>query len=349
MAAPTVHGHPAWFGAVMGTAATALALLLQAEAWDLPVVAGAAVVFLLLATLLAVVLLPRYVRRLTDRSALADELADPGHGAMLATLPAGLLVLAVAWGRVGPELIAPVAAVWVDIVLLVMGGVLATVVGLAWAGSIATVTHDLANVNGGWLIPPVMNLLVASALVPVIMYYPEQAPWLLIVAFAFLGIGMVLFLALMSLLIARLALRPRQLPQLAPSLWIPLAPAGIAGFALLRLLQAGEAAQVEGFTSDTGGVVVASMGIGLGLWWAGFAGLEVVRMHRAGGIPVHPGWRRGGFPMAAITLTVFAVGAAVDAVAVQAAGLLATIGLVAVWGVVAVRSVTLVRRTSSAR
>ena len=165
--------------------------------------------------------------------------------------------------------------------------------------------------------------------------------------FAFLGIGTVLFLAMFGLLVTRLALRPSQLPQLAPSLWIPLAPAGVLGFALLRLLQAGEAAGVEGFTSDTAGVVVASMGIGLGLWWALFAGLETVRLRRDGGVPFHPGWWGFVFPIAAMTLSITAVGEAVDATAILLLGAVAAMILIAVWALVAVRTVRLLRMSAA--
>ena len=342
---PSVHRHPAWFGSVMGTGATAVVLLVQSETWGLDWLAWIAVAFLLLASVLAVVLWPRYARRLGDRGALAAELSDPGHGAMLATLPAGLLVLAVAWGRVGPQFLPTTVAVWIDIVLLTVGVVIATALGIAWAGSIAANTNDLAAVNGGWLIPPVMNLIVPLGLVPVIALYPEQAPGLLIVGFAFLGIGTVLFLAMFGLLVTRLALRPRQLPQLAPSLWIPLAPAGILGFALLKLLQAGAAAGVDGFTSATAGIVVASMGIGLGLWWALFAGFELRRLRRDGGVPFHPGWWGYVFPVAAMTLSISAVGTAMGAVAVEVLGAVATVVLLLVWGTVAVRTLRLVRGT----
>ena len=345
MSAPSAHRHPAWFGSVMGTGATAVVLVAQSETWSLPWLAWVGVAFLLLATTLAVLLWPRYAARLRDRAALAAELGDPGHGAMLATLPAGLLVLAVAWGRVGPEFLPTTVAVWIDIVLLVVGTVIAVAMGVAWAGAIAANTHDLAAVNGGWLIPPVMNLLVPLGLVPVIARYPELASGLLVLGFAFLGIGTVLFLAMFSLLVTRLALRPRQLPQLAPSLWIPLAPAGVLGFALLRLLQAGEAAGVPGFTSATAGVVVAAMGIGLGLWWALFAGYELLRLRREGGVPVHPGWWGYVFPVAAMTLAITGVGGALDSVAVEALGALATVVLLLVWITVAGRTVRMLRPT----
>lgn len=338
-----VHKHPAWFGAVMGTGATSVVLATQSDVWDLPWLMWAAVVMLLLATVLALVLWPRYGRRLADRGALMAEIGDPGHGAMLATVPAGVLVLAVSWARVGPQIIPDTVAVWIDIVLNVIGVIVALALGITWAHAIAANTNDLASVNGGWLIPPVMNLLVPLTLVPVMLHFPEQAPWLMVIALAFFGIGTVLFLVMFTLIVARLALRPRQLPQMAPSLWIPLAPAGILGFSLLRLQQTGAEVGLPGFDSVTGGVVVATMGIGLGLWWALFAGAEQIRLRREGGVPFHPGWWGYVFPIAAMTLAISGVGSALDSSAVAFVGALAALLLVVVWVTVALRTVGLVR------
>jgi len=343
MSAPQVHRHPAWFGAVLGTAATSVVLLMQAETWEMRWLAWIAVGFLLVASLLAVILWPRYGARLANREALLAELGDPGHGAMLATLPAGILVLAVAWGKVGPEIIPTEIAVWVDIVLLVIGVVPALSLGIAWAGAIASNTHDLAAVHGGWLIPPVMNLIVPLGLLPVVATYPDQAPWLMFVGFAFFGIGTVLFLVLFTLLAIRIALRPRQLPQLAPSLFIPLAPAGILGFALLRQLQTASAVGLPGFDSATAGVVVAAMGVGLGLWWGAFAIYELVRLNREGGVPFHPGWWGFVFPVAAMTLAITAVGTALGSTFVEALGALGAVLLVVVWVLVGLRSIRLVQ------
>ncbi len=347
MSAPSVHRHPAWFGSVMGTGAVSVVLLMQAEIWDLPWMEWAAVAFLLLASALGVLLWPRYARRLLDRPALRAELGDPGHGAMLGTFPAGILVLSVAWGRVGPVLVPTTAAVWIDLVLLVVGVVLAVALGVAWANAISLSTNDLAAVHGGWLIPPVMNLLVPLALLPVVSAYPEQAPWLLIVGFAFFGIGTVLFLVMLTLLVVRLALRPSPPPPLVPSLFIPLAPAGVIGFALLRLLQASASAGLEGFTSATAGVVVACMGVGFGLWWALYAWLEMRRIHRASGAVFHPGWWGFVFPVAAMTLSMAAVGQALDVTAVEAVSAVGAVILLAIWFVVAVRTIRLVRPAAS--
>lgn len=349
MTPPAAHRHPAWFGSVMGTGALALAFATESATfgWDaLSKVAGATLV---LASILALVLLPRYARRLGDRRALADELGNPAHGAMLATLPAGLLVLAAGWGRIGPSMIPASVSLWIDAVLLVIGTLVALVLGLAWSATVFRSAPGLEGVNGGWLIPPVMNLLVPLALTPLIAANPDAAPLLLLVGFAFYGIGVILFLALLTLVIARLALRDPLPAAMAPSLWIPLAPAGMIGLSLMRLLQAGTDAQVPGYSGAFSGVVVAVMGIGFGLWWAAFAGMELTRLRRTSGVPSHPGWWGFVFPIAAMTLSIAAVGSATDIQAVQVIGLLGTVLLTVVWAYVAAKTVGMLRPSAQGK
>ncbi len=344
MAPPDPHRHPAWFGSVMGTGALALALAAQASTWDWAWLGAVAAATLLLASALAVFLLPRYLRRLGNRAALLTELGDPAHGAMLATLPAGLLVLSAGWGRIGPTMLPATACLWVDGVLLAIGVVIAVGLGLTWSAAMLRNASGLEGVNGGWLIPPVMNLLVPLGLAPLIAAGPELAPLLVLVGFAFLGIGTILFLAILTLLIARLALTEPLPAGMAPSLWIPLAPAGVLGLALLRLLQAAAEAEVPGFTSAIAGVLVAAMGIGFGLWWAGFAGLELHRLRRTGAVPVHPGWWGFVFPVGAMTLAIAAVGAATDVWLVQVLGLLATVALTLLWAYIVSRTLRMLAR-----
>jgi C4-dicarboxylate transporter/malic acid transport protein len=343
MAPAAPHLHPAWFGAVMGTGALALALAAQSATWGWAWLSTVAAATLALASVFAVVLLPRYVRRLGDRSALVDEIASPAHGAMLATLPAGLLVLSAGWGRLGPMMIPTTAALWVDGILLALGIVIALLLGLTWSATMLRSAPGLEGVNGGWLIPPVMNLLVPLGLAALIVANPGSAALLLLIGFAFYGIGAILFFAILTLLMARLALRDPLPATMAPSMWIPLAPAGVIGLSLTRLLQAGTEANVPGFGGSPVGIVIATMGIGFGLWWAAFASLELRRLRRSGGAPVHPGWWGFVFPVAAMTLSIATVGAATDITAIEVVGLVATIALVILWVYVLARTLRMVR------
>lgn len=338
MKTPALHGHPAWFGSVMGTAALSIAFLQESD-----FVLGAAfeviaIALLVVASVLALVLLPRYLARPRDREALAHELSDPAHGAMLATFPAGLLVLAVAWARVGSEWLGAGIGLAVSAILVIAGAVIAVMLSIVWASAQGRGDVDLAGVNGGWLIPPVMSLIVPLSIAPQMVAHPDQASWLLVLGLAFYGIGAFLFLAIFALLVARLALRPPIPHAMSPSLWIPLAPSGILGLALLRLMQAGVEIGVLPVEAVTLGIIVSAMGIGLGLWWALFAFGDLLRVRRSGGLPFHPGWWGFVFPIAAMQLSLAAVGAVLDSTAVQVAGLVGFAVLLLVWLTVAIRT-----------
>lgn len=342
------YGHPAWFGSVMGTGALGLAV--SAQQWflgaDWPV--GVGMVLVMLASLLAIVLAPRYLGRLTRRDALAHELADPAHGPMLATVPAGLLVLSIGWSRVASEFLPEALTLWVAGILLVLGAGIALALGLIWSAAMFRQSQGLERVNGGWLIPPVMNLLVPLALAPFIANNPGQALGLLLLGFAFYGIGLILFLIVMTLLVARLAAHEPLPAMMAPSMWIPLAPAGVLGLSFLRLQQAAVEAAVPGFSGATAGLIVSAIGIGFGLWWSGFAALELRRIRAAGGPPVHPGWWGFVFPVAAMVLSISALASAADLAVLGLVGLLTTIGLAVLWILVAWRTIPLLTRKAVA-
>lgn len=338
MAQATPYRHPAWYGSVMGTGAVALALAAQGTAWDIHWLSQSGGIMLVVASVLAVVLLPRYLKRAGKPSELSTELGDPGHGAMLSTLPAGLLVLATAWGRIGPEFVSSGIALWTNAVLLIIGALLATVLGIWWSTLMLRSTPKLEGINGGWLIPPVMNMLVPLPMAALISANPDLAPSLVLVAFVFYGIGVILFVSIMTLLIARLALREPLPAQMAPSLWIPLAPAGMIGLALLRLQQAAATAGVPGYDGVAFGIAVAAMGVGFGLWWALFAWVELRNIRANGGPPLHPGWWGFVFPIGAMTLSITAIGTATDIGWVKVVGAIATALLSLVWVLVAIRT-----------
>ena len=243
-----------------------------------------------------------------------------------------------AWGRVGPEFISTDPALAVSAVLIVVGALGAVALSVVWAAAQGRGVATLADVHGGWLIPPVMSLLVPLALAPQITAYPGQAEWLLAVSLAFYGIGFFLFIAIFTLLIARLALRPPLAHALSPSLWVPLAPAGIVGLALLKTVSAGVDVGVWGSTLVSVAIVVTAMGLGLGLWWMLFAIGDLLRVRSGGGLPFHPGWWSFVFPIAAMQLSMTALGVALDSAVVMISGLILGLVLLAVWFIVGVHT-----------
>ncbi len=96
--------HPGWFGAVMGTGIVGVAAYLnpggQHRMLHTAHVVGVA--FVLLAWLLAVAIAIPYLIRLTrHRDTAISDLRHPIIGALYATFPAAILVLAVATATIG--------------------------------------------------------------------------------------------------------------------------------------------------------------------------------------------------------------------------------------------------------
>jgi len=212
--------HPGWFASVMGTAIVAVAT--YGNPGNLTVLEGAAhavgVVLAVVAYALGVVLVVAYAARWVRHTgaALAD-LRNPVLGGLHATLPGGLLVLAVMTSVVGPDLLPEQVATVLIATLAAIGGVLALVIGVAFGYTLFTGDPPAQSVNGSWFIPPVVTIIVPMVLAPLIPHTdPTTARLLLFLGWAGFGMGFLLFLFVMGLFHDRLVLHP-----LPPHRWRP--------------------------------------------------------------------------------------------------------------------------------
>ena len=113
-------------------------------------------------------------------------------------------------------------------------------------------------------------------------------------------------------------------------------------------MQAGVEVGLLPEASVTLGIVVSAMGIGLGLSWSLFALGDLLRVRRTGGVPFHPGWWGFVFPVAAMQLSLAALGVVLDSTVVQVAGLAGFAVLLLVWLLVAARTAGAVMRHARA-
>ena len=340
MSKPELYTQSAWYGAVMGTGATANLLYITYDTVQWSVLLWGAIILLWVATAMAVLLWPRYFRRLQKKNELALEIADPAHGALLATFPAGLLVLAIAWGTVGQDSVPNNFALMIAGIFLIVGTFIAVIYSPVWASVISRVEVPLDKVNGGWLLPVVMNLLVPVAMAPLILEFPNQAPVLIAIGFGFLGIGALLFMAVFALLIVRIATQVSLPAPLVPSLWVPLAPASVFGIGIIRLFETGIETGLINEELMVIAEVIAAMGIGFGIWWAVFAGIDLRRAVKNGGIPFHLGWWGVVFPVVSMAVVINLVDQFLDSVVIVA--LIASAIGFGVWLYVASKTITAV-------
>lgn len=236
--------HPGWFASVMGTAIVAVATydnpgnLTALRGAAHGVGAGVAVLAYAMGAVLVVAYAVRWVRH--TEAARAD-LRHPVMGAMHATVPGGLLVLAVMTSVVGPELFSAGVVVAVIATLAILGAVLGLLISVAFAYGLFTGERPAAAVNGGWFIPPVVTIIIPMALTPLMPHVGAgTARLLLVLGYATYGMGFVLFLLTMGLLHDRLVLYPAPPAALAPTVWIALGPVGVGTLAPLALAHAGQ-------------------------------------------------------------------------------------------------------------
>jgi C4-dicarboxylate transporter/malic acid transport protein len=295
-----------------------------------------------IAVVLAVVLVVGYLGRfvLHTDAALAD-LGDPVAGALYGTLPGGILVLAVAAGAIGPT--------WFS-----APTVRDLVVGLAWVGvSLAFVlsvvfAHLLfvrselvpETVNGGWFIPPVVNIVVPLVLVSLV---PESSPAtaraLLLASYGFFGMGFVLYLLIVTMLHHRLVLHPLPHAGLVPSLWIGLGPIGVGALALVKMAAAGTAVFGPAAPAIALASKLAATALwGFGVWWLAAAALLLVHYLRSGPLPYGVGWWGFTFPLGAYTVATLVISKAWDLSWLGWAGAGLFVLLCLFWLVVAART-----------
>ncbi len=341
--------HPGWYAAVMGTGIVSVSAYMNPGGIPAlrPVADVVGLGMLLLAYVLAVALgIPYILRWLRHPEAARRDLAHPMSGAMYATFPAGLLVLAAATAAVGPAWLPSVLVLWLVGVLAVVGGVLGFAASLGFS-YVLFVSDDIGReqANGGWFIPPVVNIIIPLVLAPLLPGAdPDTARFLLTLSYAAWGVGFFLFLMVAALLYTRLVHHPLPAAPLAPSLWIGLGPIGVGSLALLRLAQAGSSVWGELAPAVQALSLMGAIAIwGFGLWWLGVAALLLRRYLRAGRLPYGLGWWAFTFPVGAYTVATLTLARAWNLGIVEGFGVLLFFLLLVFWAVVAFRTVAGVR------
>jgi len=164
--------HPGWYGAVMGTAIVGI-VAYQDPGQIAPLhdaMQSFGVLMVGLAALLAIGLAVPYVARwVRHPEAARADLSHPVMGALYATVPAGILVLAVGIATVGPSILGAEVSTAIVTILAVVGITLALVMSVVFAALLfASDKVEPQAANGGWFIPPVVVIIVPMVLVSLV-------------------------------------------------------------------------------------------------------------------------------------------------------------------------------------
>ena len=336
--------HPGWFAAVMGTGIVGVAAYLNpgGQAGLHHAAHAVGVSFVLLAWILAVAIAIPYLARLVrHRDAAVADLRHPIIGAMYATLPAAILVLAVATAAVGGSVFPAHTVVVIVGALAAIGAPLAFAIGVLFPYVLFSSDGVPGEtVNGGWFIPPVVAIIIPLTFIPLLPHLSTGTGRLLLVlGYATFGIGLLLFVLIAAMLFARLVTHPLPPAPLAPSLWIGLGPIGVGTIALLRLAAAGHPFWGTGAAAvQTVSQLAAATLWGLGLWWLAIAALLLIRYLRHGGLPFSVGLWAFTFPLGAYTVATLLLARTWHTAALEWMGAVLFLALVAFWVIVSTRT-----------
>lgn len=326
----------------MGTGALSVVSYALAErdvapAVTLPVAIGVFWIAVAMGVVVIAAALLRWV--VYPRNAAAD-LVHPVKGGMSATLPGAILVLAVAVGRVGALLLPESAVRSMVLVMAVIGGVLALIFGWAFlSGVFAAGATQLGQITGAWFIPPVVAIIVPTAVAPFIGVDRSQASLdidLLGISWVMLGIGAALFLAITAVLVVRSAIASPPPAGLAPTLTIGLGPAGLIGLDLLLMARATERMGLMGSDAVGLAAMVGGMFWGFGAWWMVTAVIVLLRAYER--VPFTLAWWGFTFPLAAWTIAGLQISEAVGSWALFVISVCGAVLLAIVWLVTIVRT-----------
>jgi C4-dicarboxylate transporter/malic acid transport protein len=335
--------NPAWFASVMGTGVVAVALWQfgQQLGWLKPL---GLLVYVLTLLMLVGLLAVWLVKAVRFPQAVVKDLHHPMVSQMLPTLPIALLVAALASWQMGPAVWGEATATALAQGLYLVGAPLIFVLGVLVAFLVFNrLKLPLEQASGAWFIPPVSALLVplvGGVLLPSFPAAWQKEVWLW--NGLFLGVGLLLFVFVLTTLLQRLYVFGRLDTHLLPSLWIGLAPVGLSILAPWRWLEAGAAA---GLVSAGWLAALPVLGValwGLGGWWFVLSLLvlldTLLAKERRAEFHFTPGWWGFVFPLGAFTLATLALGRAWESAMLGLFSWVLLLALLGFWLVVLVLS-----------
>jgi C4-dicarboxylate transporter/malic acid transport protein len=335
---------PAWFTSVMGTGILGICAFVSPISFPLLRTAGVALFCLDVALFVAftALLAERLVRR---PATLAASLRDVAKAQTWGAPPMACFTVAVGFLRIGTTFLDPATCVAIAQVLWIVGAV-ASVASAFVVPFLMFTTHELSleNTYGSWLlpvVPPIVASVPAALLLPTWPLALQAS--MLAIAYAMLGIGILLAAILIVIFYGRLLYGKVPEPAFVPSMWLVLGPLGqsIAGFIALGTVAS------RAWPALGHGLLIAALAYsvivwGFGTYWFAMAAavtLRAIALH----MPFTLGWWAFTFPVGTMTAGTYALYGMTNAPIFLWFGALYLASLATFWAIVATHSLRHVR------
>jgi tellurite resistance protein TehA-like permease len=200
-------------------------------------------------------------RALAYRSDFLADVRSPAVGFAFFTVVAGCEVLA---GRLALDGHRTAALPLILIGALVW-------LALSYAVPLRVITGTRADgvlkaANGTWLVWVVATQSLSTAASAVVPMWPSQAEGVTLLAIGFWGVGVVLYLVVMTVVVIRLLLFPVRPSDLTPPYWVSMGATAITVLAGDRLLEAAPQPVLTAVTPVVAGLCVVLWAFGTWLW-----------------------------------------------------------------------------------
>ena len=297
----TRHFSPAWFAAVMGTAAVPLALSFLAGAWIRPLAA----IFMVLSILMFLLAIGPWTMRLfLYPDQVRNDFNHPVAASFLSTMPIALHVIALDLLKYPDLLLAEAVSRQVALGLWIAGSLGIYLLGFIVLAHVYRHTGiELAHANFGWYIPPVSKLLIPVGGFELAGLFPEHASWLAGLSLISLGVGFFLFLFVGSAVYYRYIFAALPPQKLAATFFIGIAPPAIIAVDIFKLMHLVQHHTLLGVTAEHIAPVARLLIIalwGLAAWWFLMGLILIAYYHGRLGLPFAMSWWAFTFPSAAL-------------------------------------------------
>ncbi len=293
------HFTPNWFAANMGTGILALMLsLFPYGHWgQLDIARGLWLINAFFFTLFALlfvgrgVFYPQSFRRIFDH---------PIQSLFLGAIPMGFATIIngffLIWPLSPTTLQIATLFWWIDVLLSLASVLIVPFFMFTSQG------HSMERMTAAWLLPVVPPEVAAASgglLAPHLSGIAAQN--VIFTSYALWAISVPLALSILTILLLRLTLHKLPHQDMAVSAWLPLGPLGTGAMAMLTLGHAdplvftGKLAGMAHFALQ-GGLFIAMLLWGYGLWWLLIAIFFTLRYLREG-LPFNMGWWGFTFPL----------------------------------------------------
>lgn len=335
---------PGWFASVMGTGVIVVALFVFRQ--FIPLAATLQLFFLAVAVLLLILLLiPWLWRWLRYPQEVAKDLQNPVAAAFFPTMPISLLVIGLALEKTPPAFL-PESVHWGILQALWLVGAAGI---LFFALLILTTFFRQPEIKWesstlGWLIPPVSALLVPVLGASLTIHYATSGWGMvdLVGSLVFLGVGSVLFIAVLAVVLTRYIFYALPPIHLTPTLWVGIAPTSI--LAILALRWVTPLQKMLGWTDATATTLNAlALPTAIVLWgfaffWLLLAAMMTWQMKRLAALPFALSWWAFVFPTGAFAVATGVVYQTLPAAFFLAVGLGALLLLLVLWLITLIRT-----------